>query len=398
MGSPAPYIPKTFLEYQTAFQNYLIARGSRITNFNANSRVSQIIDAIATLLSEGDVRTLNGFRYSIREGVYNAFGFPRLPGLKTVGIVRIEHSGHTTDILFPIFNLDLFGLKFQSVAPVTLVVGQTYVEIEVRAETNGVDYNITRLSIDTDDGLGSLDIQVPGGTRFWNPADFSGGTELETEENRLKRFQDFILSLGRSTKLGIYTAATSIPGVAGVQMTLNVNPVSNAFEIGWINLYVSDGTSNPPPSLLSLVRKTIEGDMDDPSNFPGYSAAGTFVYTAAVPVIGINCDFVLGLMNDSQLTEAEALVIAINALTLYINTLPVGFDVTIEQVNATLLKAHPDFYHIQFNSLYGRLASDPIPSPLPLPGDIEVQSTFLPRTGGTSGGQLVGEVLRVIPT
>ncbi|RHX83246.1 baseplate J/gp47 family protein [Leptospira stimsonii] len=398
MGSPAPYIPKTALEYKTAQQNSLLASGSILSNFSPGSRISTWIATIASVLSEGDLRTLNGFEYSIREGVYNAFGFTRLPGLKAIGVLRIEHSGHTTPISIGIFTIDLFGLLYESIAPVTISVGETFVEIEIRAKSPGKDFNITRLSIDTQEGLGTLNVQVPPNTRIWNPSDFAGGTNIESEENRLRRFRNFIVSLGRSTPLGIYTAATSIPGVAGIQLTTNVNPYSGAFEIGWINLYISDGTSNPPQSLLDLVQKTIEGDLNDPENFPGFAAAGTFVTVFRIPVLGISVKFELQIQKDSQLTNEQALDIAKNQLTLYLNTLPVGFDVLLKQVEGTILKAHPDFYRVNVIEFYGKLASDPVPNPLPNLNDISVPSVDLPRAGGTSGGIISGTVIRVEPS
>ncbi|MCR1794898.1 baseplate J/gp47 family protein [Leptospira sp. id769339] len=397
-SSPAPYIPKTFLEYNTALINYLVAQGSRLTNFNPNSRISTILRAIATILAEGDVRTLNGFRYSIREGIYNAFGFSRLPGNKATGFVRIENTGITEDITFSVFTLDLFGLVFESVTQVVLHVNQPYVEVELRAKEPGTDFNIRRLSIDTAEGLGSLNIPIPANVRIWNTADFGGGTNIETEESRLKRFRDFIVSLGRSTPLGIYNAVSSIPGIAGVQLSTNVNPLSGAFEIGWINIYVSDGTSNPPTELLNLVRRTIEGDLNDPENYPGYAAAGTYVYVAPVPVLGITVEFELEIIASSQLVDNEALNTAYNALILYLNTLPVGFDVLLEQVRATILKSHADFYKVNIQSFYGKLASDPVPSPIPTLADISVPDTCLPRTGGTSGGQILGTLIRTEPT
>lgn len=393
-----PYVGKTDLEYVTAQENILLARGSRLTNFNPGSRISSLIRSIAKVLAEGDVRTQNGFEYAIREGVYNAFGFQRLPGLKAVGIVRVEHTGHTVPLNIPIFTIDLFGLEYESIAPITIPVGQTFAEIEVRAKSYGTDYNITRLSIDTDNGLGTVNVPLPPNTWVWNPSDFAGGTNIESEESRLRRWRAFIISLGRSTPLGIYNAAVSIPGVAGVQLTLNKNPFSDAFEIGWINLYISDGTSNPPASLLNLVRKTIEGDLHDPENFPGYAAAGTYVFVAAIPVIGISVKFTLEIVNDSQLTDEQALTIALNQLTLYINTLPVGYDVLLKQVEGTILKAHADFYKVTIVEFYAKLASDPIPVPLPLPADLAIPNIDLPRTGGTSGGTLNGTVTRTVPT
>ncbi|EMN92543.1 hypothetical protein LEP1GSC108_3413 [Leptospira weilii str. UI 13098] len=187
----APYVPKTFLEYVLAIQNYLLASGSRLSNFNPGSRISTWISAIASVLAEGDLRTKNGFDYTVLEGMYRVLGYSRLPGLKSVGIVRIEHSGHTQVVEIGVFTLDLFGLSFGSVAPVTIAVGDTYAEIELRAKEPGSDYNIRRLSINTSEGLGTVSVELPPNTRIWNPTDFAGGTNKESEESRLKTFQEF---------------------------------------------------------------------------------------------------------------------------------------------------------------------------------------------------------------
>lgn len=352
---------------------------------------------MASVLAEGDLRTKEGFEYSTLEGMYKTLGYSRLPGLKSVGIVRIEHSGHISNLTIPVFKLDLFGLSFESIAPVTIPFGDSFAEIEVRATEPGVDYNIRRLSINTTEGLGTLNIELPPNTRVWNPSDFSGGTNKETEESRLKRFRDFIISLGRSTPLGIYTAVISIPGIAGAQLKTNVNPVSGERELGWINIFVSDGTSNPPQTLLDLVQKTIEGDLKDPVNFPGYAAAGTQVCVFQIPVIGISVRFELEILNTSFLSLDDALSIATNKITNYLNTLPVGFDVLLKQIEGTILKAHPDFYKVHVLEFYGKLASDPIPNPVPTLTDISVPSNYLPRTGGTSGGFISGIVSKVNP-
>lgn len=393
-----PYVPKTELEYRLAIQNFLVASNSKLSNFNPGSRISTWISAIASVLAEGDLRTKNGFEYSIIEGMYSVLGYSRLPGLKSVGIVRIEHQGHTENVTLGVFTLDLFGLVFESVAPVTIAVGETYVEIELRAKEPGTDFNIRRLSLNTSEGLGTVNIELPPNTRIWNPSDFAGGTNKETEESRLKRFRNFIISLGRSTPLGIYTAVVSLSGIAGVQLITNQNPYSNEIEFGWINLYVSDGTSNPPQTLLDLVKKTVEGDLSDPENFPGYSAAGTQVCVFKIPVIGITVRFELDLFSNSLLSFEDALSIATNAITTYLNTLAVGFDVLLKQVEATILKSHPDFYKVRILEYYGKFATDPVPGPLPPLTDISIPSTHLPRTGGTSGGMISGTISKVDPT
>jgi hypothetical protein len=414
-----PYRGKTQLEYRVSLQDYLVARNSRLNNFTRGSRISTLLDAISFVLSLGDIDAINGFKYSILEGVYSAFGFPRLPGLKAVGILRIESEGHIEPINIPQFEIDLFGLKFETISAVEIPVGSTSIEIEARALNNGLDYNIQIGTIDTSDGLGTPNIQLPQGIRIWNPFAFSGGTDLETEESRLKRFQTFILNLGRSTPLGIYNAAVSIPGVAGVQLTGNVNPFSGIFELGWVNLYISDGTSSPPQSLLDLVRKTIEGDLNDPENFPGYAAMGTFVYVTSVPIAGITVEYELQILQSSKMKVEDAVTIANQACVQFINTRPIGFDVLLQQIEASIVKAHPDFYKVNISKFYGRITKEdaaligewlpgnifkalnnaiPLIEPIPIPSDVSIDGNILPRTMGSSGGIVNGTAIKVVPT
>lgn len=379
----SPYKPRTFLEYRQAMINWCVAKVARLSNFNPGSRAGTFIDAVAWILSLSDVSVLNGFRSAIIEGLYKVFGFERLPGQKAVGYIRIEIPAQLTDTIFPIFQVDLFGIVFETVTPVTIPAGDTFIEVDVRALERGTDANITSAQIDTDDGRGTLNISVLAGTRVWNPFAFTGGTEIETQEARLKRFQDFINSLGRSTLLGIYNAVISIPGVAGAVVQENVNPVTNYPEAGWINIYVSDGTSNPPPALLAEVQKVIKGDINDPDNYPGYAAAGTILYVSGINVTGITIIYELVLRADSQLSDTEAISLGNSAIVNYVNTLPLGQDVLWETLQAVGLTAHPDFLKIN------------VTTP---PADIIIPASSLPRIGGTSGGTITCILLpREIP-
>lgn len=413
-----PYRPASQNTYVDSLRDYLSSRQSRLTNFNPGSRLLTFLEAIGFVLSQGDVNTLSGFQYAIREGVFSTFGFSRNPGLRSTGIFRIFNEGHTSPVPIPKFKIDLFGLEFETVGDTEIPVGQTTVEVEAIAALPGAEYNIKANELDTSDGLGTINISLPTGARVWNPFDFNGGTEVESEESREKRFQSFILSLGRSTILGIYNAVVSIPGIAGAQVETNINPITRLPELNWINIYVSDGTSNPPESLLDLVRKTIVGDLSDPSNFPGYAAAGTSVYVGNIPVLGIVVDYELEILSSSRLTTSDAIGIANSALVNFLNTLPVGFDILIQQMESAILKANFDFYRVNIKVAYGRRVSAlapefgewlpgnvfnatsntvPVLLPLPSPIDVTVQNNELPRVGGTSGGSVNGTATKVDP-
>lgn len=384
-----PYKPKSFLEYQTAARNWLISNVSRLTNFNPGSRAGTLIDALSWILSNSDMEVLNGFKSAILEGLYNAFGFARLPGQVSTGFVRIEYSGHTNPIVFDPFQIDLFGIKFETVNQVILNVGDTYVEVDTRALQIGTEGNIQIAAIDTADGKGTLSFDALPGTRVWNPSVFVNGTNIESQEKRLSRFQNFIRSLGRSTLLGIKSAVESIPGVVGVVVQENVNPFTGYPEAGWINVFVSDGTSNPPQPLIDEIIKIVKGDPNDEANYPGYAAAGTLVFVDGIEIYPINIAYELtvkagSILNDGLLPTPESILIANNAASTYVNTLPLGQDVLIDTIKAVILTAHPDFYSV--NLL--------IPS-----SNVSVPTIALARVGGTFGGTITGTLLpRVIPT
>ncbi|PJZ89541.1 baseplate J/gp47 family protein [Leptospira levettii] len=384
MTTLAPFKPRIAAEYTSAMINYNIAKNSRLSNFNPGSRARTLIDAIANQLERSDGEVARGFK-DIINGVYQAFGFGRLPGVPATGYVRLESSTHTVPIVITQGTvIDLFGLEFETLVTRTLGVGDTSIDIDVRAKKAGTEYNIEIAKVDTSEGLGTITPSVPSGTRIWNPIKFSGGTNIESEEARLRRFQSFINSLGRSTLRGIKFAVESIPGVVGCVVEQNVNPYTRLPELGWINIFVSDGTAFPPATLLNLVEKTVVGDVNDEINFPGYAAAGTFVYVAPVSVSAINVELSIVVQEGSALTDDDTRIIIENAIASYINTLPLGRDVLFDTLRSRILTAHPDFYIVSLTN----------PSV-----DISIPFSTLPRVGGSSGGTITINILpRMVPT
>ena len=376
------YIPRADVEYRQAMINYLISRASRLSNFGPGSRIGSLIEAIAITLARGDLDTKQGFDAEIVNGVYEVFGFPLLPGLKSTGLLRLEKSGHLSPVPYPVFSIDLFGLRFETVEPVTLLPGDSFILVEARAILPGVSGNIRAGEIDTLDGRGTMSPQIEPGTRVWNPTGFSGGTQQETEESRAARFRDFINSLGRSTIRGIYSAVTSIPGVAGAVVSQNVNPISLLPETGWVNIYVSDGTSNPPQSLLDEVEKVVVGDLTDP-DYQGYAAAGVRVFVGAVDVRAVNVSYEFIVVEGSGDSDADIQALIDAAAIDYVNSLPIGQDVLVANLEARMRTAHPDILQVYL---------------LAPTADIVVTASELPRIGGASGGSIMGTALpREVP-
>lgn len=377
MSRPAEYKPRPFAAYQKDLQNNQLARGSDLTNFQPGSRLSTLTDGLALTLARRDMETYVGFLWAIREQNYNSFNFSRKPGVPASGILQIDHTGHTETLIFEPFTVDLFGQQFRTLNTTILPPDETFTTVEAIAIEPGQAGNIKTAAIDTAEGKGTASTSLPAGARLWNPAAFDGGTDQESDESREARFQIHIRSFDRSSKAGILSGALSVVGVVGAVVTVNVDPISGAPETGFINVYVSDGSSQPGPEILAEVRRTIEG-VDEDENYPGYAAAGTRIFVGAIDIHPVHVSYRLTLIQDSALADAEAVQIANAAAILYCNRLPIGQDVLRATLQATILSAHPDFYRVE------------ITAPA---GDEIVPANALPRIGGVGGGIIDGTVI-----
>lgn len=344
MPNYAPYIPKTFIEYYENMKNWLIAQSSKLSNFEIGSRIRTLLEGLSLELANSDINVLNGFKNISLDNFYTAFGFARKLGNKGTGFIRIEHTGHATPMVYPVFTIDLFGVQFTTILPVTIPVGSTFVMAEVIAVETGVDGNILALSIDTDQGKGTILDNTIVYDRIYNQAAFTGGTNEESDADRLTRWQAYIKSFRKSTPEACLAAALGVNGVVEASVINNINPYTNTPETGWVSLYVTDGTSNPPQALIDEVYKVVAGDALDPVNYPGIAAAGVKVFVQGITNIMIDIVYDLTLKNSSLLTDAEAKTIAETAAYNYVNNLPIGEDMLLETLQSYILAADPSFY------------------------------------------------------
>ena len=378
-----PYTPKTRQDYRANMIAWQKNMGSSLSNFNPGSRIGSLVEAIAIELADGDLNTLNGLKQAIIEGSYYSFGFSRLPGTVSGGFARIEHAVAAGNIVYPQFTIDLFGIKYQTVSSVTLLAGNTYVEVDIISLEIGSQSNCPAGTIDTDQGRGTLDQTLPADSRVWNPSAITGGTDEESDIARLNRWKNYIRGLGRSNIYGILAGLAAIPGMVSYVLQVNINPYTNLPEDGWVDCYVSDGSAVPSPIFLQLVSDTIAGKISDPDNYPGYAAAGMRVYVAPIQLYAVNVVYTVTVKQSSTLTNAEVLGLADNAAYNYVNNLPVGQDVLYDQLKASILKAHPDILKTNVTT----------PS-----ADIVILPTYRARLGGTGGGTISGsETPREIP-
>ena len=377
------YNPKLFDEYKTNMISYLVSNGSDLTNFKPGSRILTLIEALSLELAKQSAEYYQGHKNGIAQSAYDTFQFQRLDGLPSSGFLRFVKVGNPSDYTIPSFSVNVFGITYQSGVDVTFPAGQDYFDVQISSSTFGSNQNTNSETIDTDKGLGDFEPNfIADFDRIYNPNDIIGGTDIESEEDRKVRFQNYIQSLSRSTVQGVTNGLASIPGMAESYIEENKNPNTGDLEVGWIIAYISDGTgildTVDPDGIYQRTIKTISGVLDDP-DYPGYRAAGTRLAVKPISIQWIDISYSISIFSDSILSDDSVISIINSAITAYINKQKNGFDILMDLVKANILSAHNDFYSCS----------------IPLPGaDIVVDGGSLPRVRNLT----CIEVLRVNPT
>ncbi|WP_243394826.1 baseplate J/gp47 family protein [Leptospira adleri] len=362
----------------------MVAAKVRLTNFKPGSRIRTILEAIAAVLSRIESEFFAAYLYAIRTSSYESFGFGLLEGKKSTGFIRFVKTGHTSTFAIPIFTISLFGQDYQSVSPSSISVGQTSVDIDIRALNSGSQYNLDPQGIDTNFGKGDVFPSADPNVilefdRIYNPFLISGGTDQETEEERLIRWQEFVNNLGRSTLAGILSGVKSVSGVVDCYVTENLNPINGQSETGWINIYVSDGTSNTAPTIIQTVTDKIKGILGT-SEF-GYKAGGTRLFVGNLLIQSISFHYELDVLISTQLSDAQFKVLVEQAISNYVNKLRNGEDVIFDRLKGAGINAHPDIQRIRF---------------VGISTDIVVPLGSVPKIGGNGGGSIVCDLINRI--
>ncbi|MBM9499739.1 baseplate J/gp47 family protein [Leptospira sp. 201903071] len=384
MSEPSPYVQRTFLGYFTNLVSYVVAAKVRLTNFKPGSRIRTILEAISAILTRIESDFFAAYLYAIRNSCYESFGFPLLEGKKSTGFIRFVKTDHTSTYSIPIFTISLFGQDYQSVGPSSIAVGQTSVDIDIRALNSGSQYNLDPQGIDTNLGKGDVFPSAdPNASlefdRIFNPFLISGGTDQETEEERLIRWQEFVNNLGRSTLAGILSGVKSVSGVVDCYVTENLNPNNGQSETGWINIYVSDGTSNTAPTIIQTVTDKIKGILGTPEF--GYKAGGTRLFVGNLSVQPISFHYELDVLISTQLSDAQFKTLVELAISNYVNKLRNGDDVIFDRLKGAGINAHPDIQRIRF---------------VGISTDIVVPLGSVPKIGGSGGGSIICDLINRI--
>jgi uncharacterized phage protein gp47/JayE len=285
------------------------------------------------------------------------FGFARLAAVASTGQVVFARFQATAAAVVPVGAVvatAVGGTQFtvtgdptnaafgaNAIAPgqpgYTIAAGVASFALPAVAVTPGSAGNIQAGAI-------SLLLQpVSGIDTATNPNAFTGGTDPETDSAFRLRFQVFIDSLMKGTDAAITYALNSLQAGLTFSIIENATPALAAQD-GYVTIILDDGTGDPPTSLLTAAAAAVEA----------VRCAGITIGVFPPTVVTANVALtVASLVAGNHAADVLAVT---NALTLYIDALPVGSPLAYSRLAQLAYDASPNITNVTGVGLNGGTA------------------------------------------
>lgn len=265
---------------------------------------------------------------------------------------------------------------FQTTAAGTIDAGNaTSAVIAASSIQTGDNSNISAQAIDTLSGKGTINTSTDA-EHVINDSAFANGREQETDAERASRFQLYIQGLTTGTKAGIESAILNLEEIKSVTMRARY-PVP-----GTNTIIADDGTGNLSTTQIDLIRKVIEADPDDLTNYPGKGTAGINYNIEAPSVIAQNVAITIYRIGTNS-DETEIKLAVQTAIEQYINTRRLGDDVIRAEIIERAMAAHPACY----NTVLATPSSD-----------VSISLSEVSRTGSGTGASVVVTLVTYMTT
>lgn len=291
---------KNFTSIVGAIINHMRGTQSRITDFNVGGVARTLIESPAVEIDELYQQMWSGLKEAIPVATFNSFSFSALPSVPAAGLITVTITVQATNTLIPggtAFTSSLVSTVYVSETDVIIAAGNTVASVLVAATTAGAATNIGA-------ALSFAMTPVPAGfVSAINPGAFTSGADLETPDQRLQRFQEYISTLARGTIASIIRGAkTTILYdsngliIERVVAAALIEPyvADHTQPIGLINLYIHNGVGSTSGSLVTRAAQIVYGYTDSSgTKIPGWQAAGVTVVTAAASEVAVTMTGVL---------------------------------------------------------------------------------------------------------
>lgn len=343
---------KDFVSITASMINLMRASTKKITDFNVGSVARTLIEAPASELDQLYQEMFHGLKEAIPVATYNTFEFPLLPSSASTGVLTFYAvGGHAAPILIATGTLvknPTTNKIYRTIRDVFLEVGEAQVSVAGVADTVGSDTNCDANTILVLIGA------ISGISGVSNLTPFSGGRDVETDDERKLRFQGFISTLQRGTlaaiRYGASTAVvTDINGIIiervvfiGIIEPYEVDPVAN--DPGYVEVYIHNGVGGTSTTLVDNAQVIIDGSYDADGNpIPGWKAAGVvvdcFAATEVLQAVTGSIYFLAGYQS------ADVLAACTTVVRSYLLSLKVG-EKSVKNEIIERIMAVPGVYNL----------------------------------------------------
>jgi len=331
---------KDFASISASILNYAKAVQDKITDFSVGSVARTMFEAPAIEIEELYQQMFIGLKESIPVAIYNSFEFSKTPALESTGIVRVTITPATTNIFIAagaIFTSPAYSVAFESLNDTTIVAGNSYVDIKVKARVAGAIGNVASGT------AFAIQPAINGIVSAVALARFTTGRDIETDPQRKSRFSDYILTLNHGTVASIYYGLSLVnikDANDNIIESVRVKSVVEPYKadplqpISLVNCYVHNGVDGASGALLAETLKVIEGyKKDDGTIVTGWKAAWVHVviYAATNSTINVTATTTIA----AGYVSADVKAAVQSAISDYITALEIGVDV----LNAEIIAA-----------------------------------------------------------
>ncbi len=256
------------------------------------------------------------------------FGLIRLPAVNATGQVTFSRFTPTQQAVIPInaavqtsdgtqkffVTIDATNAAYNAtLGGYVLAANISSVSVPVQAVNAGSQSNVLAASVAV------LTTGIPGVDTVTNAAAFTNGIDAESDPALRSRFQLYLASLSKATKVAIGYAIETVQ--QGLSYTITENADYNGVaDMGMFTVIVDDGTGYPSGTLLTNVSIAVDAVRPLTSRFS--------VHAPTVEIANV----AMSLTSASGYTHGNVVAAAAVALTNFINSLTLGASLPYTQL------------------------------------------------------------------
>jgi hypothetical protein len=252
-----------------------------------------------------------------------------------------------SDVALPIlqgYSISVGEIIVATTEDSEIPAGASGIQIASSVSQTGFGGNIGAEAINTKEGKGFVNTQVPGVDFVINDSAFAGGRPIETETQRQIRFNETINGLNAGTLNGIIAAIKALDDV------INAGMIPNFPFKGSNTIIVDDGSGIISPELEAEILKVLKGDPDDFENYPGKGVEGIGYILEPPTIVNVDIGITISRLSTVTADLNQMKLDARSAIEQYINTLSLGGDVILSEASRRAKNSNAAIYDAKITS------------------------------------------------